>query len=336
MHRSGITVSQELKQIFDECDQGSCGYLLIQIENEDFRLVERSDDKGSLRANFEAVAAHLKPKQPIYALIKQAPHEWVTIFYVPEDSQVKNKMLYASSRSGLKEGLGSQRFVNDFFISAKAECTLTDYERSMKQEDNNHLLTFEERMKKEAVQSSASSVDNVRLTAMGEIPIRIDESADAALKGFAQKSIGIIFFTLDSTTEVLSAAYTEAKARCEDIATKLDAQYAKAPAYVLYNFGHDQDGKQASANIFVYYCPDLAVPRQKMFFSSAKSMVAKVVTSMGIEINKNLEMSEHKDFTSKALLDELYPKKADSKGFAKPKRQGKGVARLTPKFQAPE
>lgn len=336
MHRSGISVSQELRQVFDECDQGSCGYLLIQIENEDFRLIARVESAGSLEANFASVASHLQPKQPVYALIKQADHQWITVFYVPEGSQVKHKMLYASSRSGLKEGLGSQRFASDFFISDKAECKLTEYEKSTKQEDNHQLLTFEERMKKEAVQSSVASADNVRLTAMGDIPINVSEDAATALKQYAAKSLSLVLLTLDSKTEVLSAAYTEAKTKIEDVATRLETQFAKVPVYVLCNFAHEHENKQSNANIFVYYCPDLAQPRQKMFYSSAKSMVAKVITNLGIEINKNLEMSEHKDMSQRALIDELYPKKVDSKSFAKPKRQGKGVARLAPKFQTPE
>ena len=45
------------------------------------------------------------------------------------------------------------------------------------------------------------------------------------------------------------------------------------------------------------------------------------------------EMSEPGELTEQALMDELYPKKVESKKFAKPKRRGQGRRGPVKKFQ---
>ena len=55
------------------------------------------------------VAAGVNPEQ----------NKWLPIFYVPETAVVKEKTVYASSISALKEGLGQASFVNDYHISTQ-------------------------------------------------------------------------------------------------------------------------------------------------------------------------------------------------------------------------
>ena len=58
--------------------------------------------------------------------------------------------------------------------------------------------------------------------------------------------------------------------------------------FVLYRFDHNKDSAKKSANVFLYYCPDLAKPREKMFYSSTKSMVIRILEELGITVNNKV------------------------------------------------
>jgi len=82
---------------------------------------------------------------------KQQQGKWLLMFYVPEDSIVKSKMLYASSASGLKEGLGTSHFIQDYYMTVPTECTLEAYQHSIKQFSKEEILTMDEIIKLEEV-----------------------------------------------------------------------------------------------------------------------------------------------------------------------------------------
>ena len=100
------------------------------------------------------------------------------------------------------------------------------------------------------------------------------------------------------------------------------------PRYIVQNFAHEHDGARANAFIFVYYCPEDTKAKNKMVYSTCKSMVVKVCESSGIEIRRSIELSESKELTTGSMLEELYPQVSAKKTFKKPARPGRGNARL--------
>jgi len=60
-------------------------------------------------------------------------------------------MVYASSSTALKDGLGSSKFITDYNISDKSECSLEEYKKSTVVMDKEDLMTHSERTKEEAV-----------------------------------------------------------------------------------------------------------------------------------------------------------------------------------------
>lgn len=250
---------------------------------------------------------------------------WVLVSYVPDKAQVKDKMIYASSRGALKDQLGSQSFAHDFFLTVKSECTLKEFEGAKRQEATDEVLTDGERAKKEAQFEVRKAVAAVKVAAIADIPIKVSDETVAALQSFVNNQTSLVLFTLDENSEVLHAV-AEAKFEFSDVVAKLPA---REPKYVLLR--QEVDGA-AAANVFVYYCPDVAPPKQKMFFSSCKSMVLKVIEKQNIEAPKNLEISEPKELTEELVEELLNPKTQEKKSFAKPARQGRGPNRLNAKF----
>lgn len=83
-----------------------------------------------------------------------------------------------------------------------------------------------------------------------------------------------------------------------------------------------------SSFIFLYYCPDDIKPKLKMFYSTCKQVVVKLCENLGVVLSKSIELSETKEITTAAVLEELYPQVAVKKTFKKPARPGRGNARL--------
>jgi twinfilin-like protein len=244
---------------------------------------------------------------------------------MPEDSTVRDRMVYSSSSAALRDGLGSSNFTSQTWnISQKTECSAKEYEDSQKTMNNSDILTWDEQQKLEAETSSHLAMSSVKVSAIVGLPIKASDDAIAAIKSMNEGKLSAIIFYLHSESEILlvdsSGNYT-----FEDIAKKFPAS---EPRYSLSFFQHEHEGKQASSYVFLYYCPDDIKPKLKMFYSTCKSVVIKLCEQLGCEVNKSIECSERNEINTQAVLTDLYPPVSVKKTFAKPTRPGKGKARL--------
>eukprot|EP01006_Ploeotia_vitrea_P037785 TRINITY_DN66170_c14_g1_i1.p2 TRINITY_DN66170_c14_g1~~TRINITY_DN66170_c14_g1_i1.p2 ORF type:complete len:342 (-),score=194.20 TRINITY_DN66170_c14_g1_i1:61-1086(-) len=339
MHRSGITVSRELASAFNEASSSpSTGLMKIKIDvdAEAFVAEQTGQSFDQLGAAFDAARALLEDNVPAYVLIKDNTGDkmkWIFVAYVPPSAIVKQKMLYASSRSSLKDGLGSGGVIaTELFISEKGECNVEEYERSRAVVDRDELLTQNEFIKKQAHHDSVASAKSVKVAAIADIPIKVAETATADLNKFASGDVACVFLTLDVETEVLNSE-TDAKIEADDIDQKLSPN---EPNFILYRFVHkNREGQDATKTLFVYYCPDNSKPRHKMFYSSTKSMVLKVLEKLNIDVHCKIEASETNEVKADNFIYELYPAVVEKNTFAKPKRPGqRGNKRRFKKFSA--
>lgn len=327
MHRSGITVSNELRDAFASAVSENIDYFKIGIQDESFKVLAKGSSGASdITSKFKVAQGFFEEKSAAYLAI-HGDDKWILIYYVPEAAPVREKMLFSSSRTALKDGLGSSSFSADYFISLKSECTHERFNH-MKTESipTRDLLTLDEFTRHEAHLDSLKSMGSaIRVTAIADIPVKLTEGAQTAISGFADGSVQTVWLSLDSETETLSGR-AEQKCTPEEIATKFSP---REPQYLLFNFHHEkQPGQMVATPFFIYYCPDIAPPRLKMFYSACKSMIVKIFDSLNVKADKKIEISDSKELTSAFLFDELYPKVVEKKTFSKPKAAGKGGARL--------
>jgi len=256
---------------------------------------------------------------------------WLLVYWVPDKSVVKKKMLIASSFSELKSGLGSNYFVGEYPISQTDECNVESWKASQSIKDDESLMTVEEIEQKEMAFASSLCMSETKVAAVVGIDIPCsDETADAFAK-FASGDIDTIFLEIDVTKEILNVSESGNFA-FSDLAAKLPP---KEPRYLLHNFEHDRDGAKKTKEVFVYYCPDKSKPKKRMFYSTAKATCLVKIDEAKIAEPKRLEISAPTELTSQAIKDEIYPKSTVKKVFKKPARQGKGKSRfLGKKFKA--
>jgi len=123
-------VSTGLKESFGTTIT-SCDKRLIkaQIENEELVEITNCGNKGSWEEDLIQIQSLLDKEKPCYVLFRldSSNPQWVLFCYVPDKAKVKDKMLYASSRSNLKQQLGMNYFVDEVFGTVPSDFTLEGY-----------------------------------------------------------------------------------------------------------------------------------------------------------------------------------------------------------------
>lgn len=332
MHQSGIVVEEQLKEEFIAAqDDSDILYLRVEIENEKFVKKGEGKQAGSPEENFAACQAECKPKHSCYILLKTPNDKWLLIYWVPNNSPVKQKMLIASSFSELLAGLGNTSFIGEYAISELEECTLEEYKRSLGTKDDESLMTWQEREKKETLYEHSMAMSETKVSAVVGIAVPLTDSGVKALEEFGAGTINSIFFSIEPKKELLDCAESGTFS-FDELAGKLPP---KEPRYILHNFTHDKDGASKTREVFVYYCPDKSKPKLRMFYSTAKSTILNHIHEKGIQEPKRIEISLATELTAQALLDEIYPKSTVKKVFKKPQRKGKGKSKfMGKKFNA--
>jgi len=252
--------------------------------------------------------------------------KWLLVFYVPDNSKVRQKMLYASSSSALKQGLGAPKFLVDFALSDSKECTLENYKHSIAEVHEDSVLTWQEKEAKEAAFESHISMSEVKVSAVVGVNIPVSEEAVEAIKGLKAGKHDTVIFILNAESEILGCS-PPSNLTIEEITSKHFPE--REPRYVLHRFKHDSEGSAAEKDVFIYYCPDKAKPRLRMFYSTAKANVLKLLATLELAPPKNVECSLPAEISHDVILAELYPKVVTKQNFAKPTRPGKGKAKFT-------
>jgi len=281
-------------------------------------------------AAFDTIRATLQPRDPVYIVTRAPPTagraegKWLLIYYVPDDSIVREKMLYASSSVALKEGLGAPAFVTDYPIDSPKECTLAAYETSLKIYRAEDILTSDELIKKDANAAETLSRTDVKTAAMGDLPISIDAGVAPAIAQLNSNSADTVILLLNQKSEALTAEKTSTS-KLEEFAKQMPTNQ---PRYVLHRFSHEMDGKSTFTTVFIYYCPEAAHPRAKMTYSTFKGMCVRAVQQLGVDVQKQYECTEPSELSAPAVISFLYPRAVEKKVAPKPKPAGKGARRM--------
>jgi len=199
MHRSGLRVDDELRNEFLAAQKSpNLSFLQIKIIDDAFKKTGSGLATGEAKSDFDAIQKILKDADPCYVVTRAGVSEgkWLMIFYVPETSIVRLKMLYASSASGLKDGLGSALFTSDFFISTQAECTLAGFQQSQQVLKREDVMTLDEIMKMEEHQATAQLRGASKSSAIADLPLALADDASEAIRAIKESSTqsGIFFF----------------------------------------------------------------------------------------------------------------------------------------------
>jgi twinfilin-like protein len=318
MHGSGIEVDEKLKGEWAALGD-DVAFVRVEIEDDKFNKVEEGKQAGSWDDNWAAVQATLKPSAPCYILLREEKGpKWVFMPYVPDSSHVRKKMLYASSQGALKRGLGGNQIAKDYYITTAKECTAEGFNKSDEAVDREQMMTYDEQDAWNAHTESHLAMDDKAQAIVG-VPIDITEDALAAIKGVGSGHNTVVLGVKGDSEEL--SKFDSGDFTLEDVGKTLPEN---EPRYIFHAFTAENN---ETSNVFIYYCPGKAPPRARMFYSTCKANVLKVIENLGLGETKRLECDMISEVSTQEVQSQLYPVVVEKKKISKPKGRSKAKFR---------
>lgn len=313
MPSSGIEVNAELQQKWNALRlDTNVNYIIINIENmEKFSLVT----SGSSSDPTQTAQGLIQDKEPAYILIRANPEKFYIVFYVPLGSKNALKMVYSSSLNALKSGLGTDYLVSEIYITAKNELNPKSLENSTAIIDRTILMTQQEQLQQDAAYSTVGNFETeAKISA--DLPIKTSQAAQNAINELKSGAISTVAFTLNTTTEELEV-FVKGNLTPEQVQAQMQP---KTPSFIYFKYNHTNPNTSSPATIgfFIYYCPTSAPVKSKMFHSSAKAVVIKVLESNGLPKESGFEADSPTEVNTEHLMKTIYPPSQQVTRVAKP------------------
>ena len=177
MAGANLQVSDELKSLFRDACGGNGGNVralraviqgeAIVSDPENPTIAMGESAEGDFQTITNEVAGTRDPKYYIFAMDSKAS-EFVLIAFVPEDANVRSKMLYASCHKDLVRQLGTEKFKSEWYCNDPAEMVYSGLVEQLKKELAAVPLTEEEILKNA---EQAESVGKAQSSGnMGSLP----------------------------------------------------------------------------------------------------------------------------------------------------------------------
>jgi len=328
-HSSGISVSPALLDVFSSASRSDSGLRIIQVQivNEtSLDVVKQVEPVNShWEKDFDLVPPILNEKEACYVLLRTDEKNdagsslWYILCYVPDKCKVRDKMVYAASRSNLKSGLGDNNFVDEIFGTVGADFSSAGFSAWKQHQEAELPLTELEIQKNEEIEQGLFKGGAGTSTAYVHcIAFPADQDLLDALDSFVSGKFNYVQVGIDPTNERV----TLSESNNLEIGEVPSHFPTNEPRFHFYRWSHDYEGEHFDSVVYCYSCPSSPV-KLRMLYSTSKSNVAGIAESKGITVDCKLEITNGPEFNESDITTILHPPKSESKkSFAKPKPKG--------------
>jgi len=332
-HSSGIPVSPELRDSFGSLISGKNRLVKVQIENELLVPITTKPTSGNFDGDLKYIPDLLDAGVPCYVIYKvdSDQPQFVLFFYVPSKSKVKDKMLYASTRSNLKQGLGNNYFIDEVFGDSANDFSAEGYKHHVESKKTEAPLTEQEQIKRNEMETGEIYTGGSSTYVHG-VAFPVDSTATNAVKKLMNGELDYVQIAIDCDNERIVVGKTDKGTTIGSLRKLIPLD---EPRFHFFNYRHNYDESSVSSFVYLFSCPDgsqgtkSAPVRMRMLYSSSKANVAEIAKSVGGTVAARLEINSGEEIDEEELVKILHPQKAEqSKNFARPARPGKGGARL--------
>lgn len=277
-----------------------------------------------------------------------ARDQWLFVSWTPETSLVREKMIYASTKSTVKQAFGGGSIFADYFVASADELSLDAVTKWIERKqhirdghiDVNELSLSEQELQQVKLDEAALCADlqasalNSKTKSLPSIEMPIDDKAISAFYDFKQGKTAYVQLSIDPKSEIILLERNE-PASGFDLAKKSIASMMPRdhPRYHLVSFNHQHNKKQTKATLFIYSLPTSGCSiKEKMLYSSVKNSLLQVLqeeSKIGIVIDRRIETDDPSELTEKFFYEELHPveaAQASPQAFIKPKGPSKQAA----------
>uniref|UniRef100_A0A6Q2Y4Z2 ADF-H domain-containing protein n=1 Tax=Esox lucius TaxID=8010 RepID=A0A6Q2Y4Z2_ESOLU len=326
---------QSLKDFLARARGGTIRIAKIVIRDEElvldsFREPAQSWDKDYDHFLLPLLVAQ-KPCYILYRLDTQNAqgYEWIFIAWSPDQSPVREKMVYAATRATLKKEFGGGHIKDEMFGTVEEDLCFQGYLRHMSSYCTPAPLTAAEqelqRIKITEVNHWANvtmefGLDKRHQTLTG-LAFPLQEETKHALQQLKQKRINYIQLRLDIEKETIELVHTN-PTETRELPYRIPTD---TPRYHFFIFKHSHQGLQQEALVFIYSMPGYSCSiKERMLYSSCKNrLLEEVERDYHLEIAKKIEIDGGDGLTEEFLYEEVHPIEHTLKqAFAKPRGPG--------------
>lgn len=336
-HQTGIQANEQLRNFFGKCRSGDVRVIKVSIRDEELALDEYREQIGNWEEDYEhLVLPLLEDAQPCFVLYRldtqdESGYKWLYISWSPDNSPVREKMLYASTKATLKKEFGGGQISDEIFGTVTDDISLSGFKKHKDSKGQAAPLSFAEE-ELQMIRKKESGVDigvDTKYQTVQGVAFPISEPAIAALFDMRDMKINYVQLSIDLTKEQINLEGTPSTDILE-LPRRILKDHAR---YHLFRFPHTHEGDYQESIFFIYSMPGYNVSiKERMLYSSCKSPLVDVVENkIGVPVAKRIEISEGRDLTKEFLHNELHPPvNIHRMKFDKPKGPpNRGARRIT-------
>lgn len=255
-------------------------------------------------------------------------YAWMLITWIPDIATIRQKMIYASTKSTLKLEFGGSNIKEEYHATTPEEMTFAGYQKNKISMSAPTPLTAREEEINELRRTEIKadvSVDTRHQT-LGGINCPITEAAKQAIKDLKRGSYNYLQFHIELDKEEIHITKAD-NIDVHKLSSQVPTDHAR---FHIFLFKHSYDGDYLESFVFIYSMPGYNCSvKERMMYSSSKAPFLDTINSLGIDITKRLEVDDASELSEENLIDELHPKKMLHKQqFAKPAPPSRGPRRL--------
>lgn len=333
-HQTGIQASEDLKCFLSTVKDTNCRLMKVGIVDEELVLLKNIEQEGSWEDDFDrCIDQAVEPKKPCYIFYRldsknNQGYEWLFIAYSPDDSNVRDKMVYAGTRTTMKLEFGGGHIQDEIFGTVKSDITLKGFRDHVITKSAAAPLTTEEEELREVKQMHIHAAVTTKANTLPGVSFPIDDAAINELVRMAAKEVSYVQLSINVDKEEINL-----EKACDIEVSELASQVpTDKPRYHFFLFKHTHEGDYLELIVFIYSMPGYSCSvKERMLYSSCKAtLLSGCEDVLKMEICKRLEISEGSELTEETLQDELHPKKnLHRPKFSKPKPpSSRGAKRL--------
>ncbi|XP_029008114.1 twinfilin-2 isoform X2 [Betta splendens] len=321
-----LVVTPELRDFLARARRGAVRLIKVSIQDEQLVLGAYREPEKSWDQDYDRfLLPLLDDQEPCYILYRldsqnAQGYEWIFISWSPDQSPVKQKMLYAATRATVKKEFGGGHVKYEMFGTAEEDVCLLGYQCHVSSCSGPAPLTLAEqelqRIKITEVKTEIS-VESKHQTLQG-LAFPLQETARRALQQLAQRRINYIQLRLDVEKEIIELVHSN-PTEIRDLPRRVPTD---TPRYHFFLYKHSHEGDYLESIVFIYSMPGYSCSiKERMLYSSCKSrLLDEVEKDYHLEVAKKLEIDNGDELTEEFLYDEVHPKQhAHKQAFAKPR-----------------
>ncbi|XP_030275242.1 twinfilin-2b isoform X3 [Sparus aurata] len=289
----------------------------------------------------------LTPQEPCYILYRldsqnAQGYEWIFIAWSPDQSPVRQKMVYAATRATLKKEFGGGHIKDEIFGTTEDDLCFQGYLRHMSsccspapltaaEQELQRIKVTEDKVVWDERRRIGTPTARARVTmefgldkraqTLQGLAFPLQEEAKRALQQLKQRRINYIQLRLDVEKETIELVHTK-PTETQELPYRIPTD---SPRYHFFIFKHSHQGQLQEALVFIYSMPGYTCSiKERMLYSSCKNrLLDEVERDYQLEVTKKMEIDSGDGLTEDFLYEEVHPMEHTLKqAFAKPRGPG--------------